>query len=59
MEAWNNLSFDKMFVGDDCKANDHWNQIEVDFCPHGVEIVYFPYTTHPSRTILRKIFSKS
>ena len=59
MEAWNNLKFDKMFVGDDWKGTDQWNQIEEDFTPHGVEIVYFPYTTHTSSTILRKILSKS
>ena len=59
MEAWNNLKFDKMFVGDDWKGTDQWNQIEEDFAPHGVEIVYFPYTTHTSSTILRKILSKS
>ena len=59
MEAWNNLKFDKMFVGDDWKGTDQWNQIEEDFSPHGVEIVYFPYTTHTSSTILRKILSKS
>ena len=59
MEARNNLKFDKMFVGDDWKGTDQWNQIEEDFAPHGVEIVYFPYTTHTSSTILRKILSKS
>ena len=48
IEAWNNLKFDKMFVGDDWKGTDQWNQIEEDFTPHGVEIVYFPYTTHTS-----------
>ena len=31
MEAWNNLKFDKMFVGDDWKGTDAWNKIEKDF----------------------------
>ena len=48
-EAWNNLKFDMMFVGDDWKGTDKWNQIEKDFAEFGVEIFYFPYTTHTSR----------
>ena len=59
MEAWNNLKFDKMFVGDDWKGTDQWNQIEKEFSQFGVEIIYFPYTTHTSSTILRKILSRS
>ena len=59
VEAWNNLKFDKMFVGDDWKGTDQWNQIEKEFAQFGVEIIYFPYTTHTSSTILRKILSKS
>ena len=59
MEAWNNLKFDKMFVGDDWKGTDQWIKIEKEFSQFGVEIIYFPYTTHTSSTILRKILSKS
>ena len=59
VEAWNNLKFDKMFVGDDWKGTDQWNQIEKEFSHFGVEIIYFPYTTHTSSTILRKILSRS
>ena len=36
-----------------------WNKIENEFSKFGVEIIYFPYTTHTSSTILRKILSKS
>lgn len=58
MEAWNNLKFDLMFVGDDWKGTDKWNQIEQDFSTVGVEIVYFPYTSHTSSTKLREILEK-
>ena len=58
MEAWNNLKFDRMFVGDDWKGSDQWNTIEDEFAQVGVEIIYFPYTTHTSSTILRDILSK-
>ena len=58
MEAWNNLKFDRMFVGDDWKGTKEWIQIEKDFAKFNVEIIYFPYTTHTSSTILRDILDK-
>ena len=58
MEAWNNLKFDRMFVGDDWKGTKEWIQIEEDFSKYNVEIIYFSYTTHTSSTILRDIFKK-
>ena len=58
MESWNNLKFDRMFVGDDWKGTEQWNNIETEFSKVGVEIIYFPYTTHTSSTILRDILSK-
>ena len=53
LEAWNKLKFDKMFVGDDWKGTKKWNDLEIEFSGLNVEIVYFPYTTHTSSTILR------
>ena len=58
MEAWNNLKFDRMFVGDDWKGTDKWNQIEQDFAEVGVEILYFPYTSYTSSTKLREVLDK-
>ena len=58
MEAWNNLKFNMMFVGDDWKGSDKWNQMESDFAEVGVEIVYFPYTSHTSSTKLRQVLDK-
>ena len=58
MEAWNNLKFNMMFVGDDWKGSEKWNQMESDFAEVGVEIVYFPYTSHTSSTKLRKVLEK-
>lgn len=57
-EAWNNLKFDKMFVGDDWKGTDKWNQIEKDFQKLNVSIHYFSYTTHTSSTKLREVLEK-
>lgn len=56
--AWKNIKFDRMFVGDDWKGTDSWNQLEKDFEPHGVEIVYLPYTEHTSSTLLRSVLEK-
>jgi glycerol-3-phosphate cytidylyltransferase len=47
-----------MFVGDDWKGTDKWDQIEKDFSEFGVEIFYFPYTSHTSSSILREVLSK-
>jgi glycerol-3-phosphate cytidylyltransferase len=58
MKAWNNLKFDRMFVGDDWKDTKEWIQIEKDFSEYNVEIIYFSYTTHTSSTILRDILKK-
>ena len=58
MEAWNNLKFDRMFVGDDWKGTKEWIQIEEDFSKYNVEIIYFSYTTPTSSTILRDILKK-
>lgn len=57
-EAWNNLKFDKMFVGDDWKGTDKWNKIEEDFKRLNVVIHYFSYTSHTSSTKLREILNK-
>jgi len=56
--AWNNLKFDKMFVGDDWKGSKKWIEIEKDFSKLGVEIMYFPYTTHTSSTLLKEALNK-
>lgn len=57
-EAWNNLKFDMMFVGDDWKGTEKWNNIEEEFGKFDVEIYYFPYTKHTSSTFLRQVLSK-
>lgn len=53
--AWEKWHFDKMFVGDDWKGTDKWNALEKQFSTVGVEIVYFPYTSDTSSTLLRGV----
>ncbi len=57
-EAWNNLKFNIMFVGDDWKGTEKWNSLEKEFAGFGVKIVYFPYTSHTSSTKLREVLDK-
>ena len=52
--AWERHRFHRMFVGDDWKGDPKWVDLEERFAPHGVEIVYFPYTSHTSSTKLRQ-----
>ena len=53
-EAWKELKFDVMFVGDDWKGKPLFMKVEDDFIKVGVEVVYFPYTKDTSSTILRE-----
>ena len=55
IEAWNNLKFNIMFVGDDWKGTEKWNKLEEDFLERGVKISYFPYTKQTSSSRIRKI----
>lgn len=45
---------DVMFVGDDWKGTNKWNQIEEKLNAHGIELVYLPHTDGISSTMLRE-----
>lgn len=47
-------NFDVIFMGDDWKGTDFYNQKEKELKEIGVDIVYFPYTKGTSSTILRE-----
>ena len=53
-EAWRELKFDVMFVGDDWKGKPLFIKVEEEFKKVGVDVVYFPYTKNTSSTILRE-----
>ena len=53
LDAWRKLQFDKMFVGSDWKGTAVWEELEKEFYPLGVEIVYFDHTDGISSTTLR------
>ncbi len=54
MKAFEKYKFNAMFVGDDWKGTEKWNNLEKEFANVGVDIVYFPYTQGTSSTILRE-----
>lgn len=56
--AWENYKFDVMFVGDDWKGSPLFSALEERFKEVGVSIVYFPYTTGTSSTMLREKLDK-
>lgn len=58
MEAWGKYHFDVMFVGDDWKNTEKWNNYEKEFNAIGVDIIYFPYTRNTSSTLLNETLLK-
>jgi glycerol-3-phosphate cytidylyltransferase len=53
-EAWKDLHFNRLFVGDDWKGSDFFNKLEKQFAEVGVDVVYFPYTRGISSSYLRE-----
>lgn len=46
--------FDVVFIGDDWKGNDRWDQTEKQLAKYGVKVVYLPHTPNVSSTDLRE-----
>ena len=47
------IGFDVIFIGDDWKGSERWNETEKTLKKYGVDVVYIPYTQCVSSTILR------
>ena len=47
--------FNKMFVGDDWKNSEKFNNLESNLAKLNIELVYFPYTKGTSSTKINKI----
>tara|TARA_Y100000996_G_C22519807_1_gene641976 strand:+ start:300 stop:722 length:423 start_codon:yes stop_codon:yes gene_type:complete len=56
--AWKEHKFNKMFVGDDWKGTDKWNELEIKFIKLNVKIIYFPYTKGTSSTLINNTLEK-
>jgi glycerol-3-phosphate cytidylyltransferase len=53
--AWERLHYDILFVGDDWHGEPKWQEYERKLAPHGVRVVYLPYTRGVSSTMLRPV----
>jgi len=51
--AYHEIKFDIMFVGSDWKGSDLFNEVESELAVHGVDVVYFEYTSNVSSTSLK------
>lgn len=52
LTAFQSLRFDKIFVGDDWKGSPEWQEYERRLEIEKVEVVFFPYTTGTSSTLI-------
>ena len=59
IELWKKHHFDIVFIGDDWKGTERWNNIEKELGLLGVKFVYIPYTKGISTTEIRKIIKEN
>jgi glycerol-3-phosphate cytidylyltransferase len=59
LEAWKKLRFNVMFVGDDWYNTDKWKKVEEKLCQVDVKVIYYPYTTGTSSTLINQILEKT
>jgi glycerol-3-phosphate cytidylyltransferase len=55
LEVWERTRFDVLFKGDDWRGTPKGARLEADMASVGVEVCYFPYTSHTSSTLLRSL----
>ncbi|MBC2174610.1 adenylyltransferase/cytidyltransferase family protein [Listeria booriae] len=56
--AMENFQFDVMFVGSDWKGSPLFTETERILKANGVDVVYFPYTSNTSSTLLTQTLNK-
>lgn len=54
VEAYHKYKFDAMFVGDDWKGKEIFEEAEKKLKEFNVDVIYFPYTKKVSSTMLRE-----
>lgn len=58
LEMWERLRFNAIIKGDDWQGTDRGDKLEADFAKVGVEVIYVPYTTQTSSTMLRRVLQR-
>jgi glycerol-3-phosphate cytidylyltransferase len=56
-DAYSEIRYDCLFVGDDYKNSERFNRYEAFFKNTHVKIIYFPYTQHTSSSELRALIA--
>lgn len=59
IEILQQINFDVIFVGSDWKDTSRWKKTKEDLSKIGVDVVFLPYTTNISSTILREVENNS
>ncbi len=54
LELLNRYQFNAVFIGDDWKGTERWNNFEKILARYGVDVVYVPYTQGISTTDIKK-----
>lgn len=54
LRLWELYHFDVVFIGDDWKGTERWNNFEKVLAGYGVDVVYVPYTQGISTTDIKK-----
>lgn len=55
LTAWEEVHFDAIFIGDDWKGHERWEQTKADLAKVGAEVVFLPYTPTVFSTMLRAV----
>ena len=58
LRLWELYQFDVVFIGDDWKGTERWNNFERILSEVGVDVVYVPYTRGISTTEIREWIMK-
>ncbi len=58
LELWKEHKFDVVFIGDDWKGTERWNNFEKILAEVGVAVEYIPYTKGISTTQIREKIAK-
>lgn len=53
LKLWELYQFDVVFIGDDWKGTERWNNFEKILAGIGVDVIYVPYTKGISTTEIR------
>ena len=54
LKLWELYHFDVVFIGDDWKGTERWNNFEKELAKINVDVVYVPYTKGISTTEIRE-----